>query len=808
MIHAFRLGPVSSSGGAPAYAYVGLVEGGEPRIHEAPSDRGGLEVLKKEALGQPLSCEPALAEAGKRLGLESTPLPPGVLKVRALLAYEFATGVQHGASKPGALAAFLKGAAAFWGARSWEVVSPQDRLRVAFLEGHAEVDGELSVVGGDGMRLPGVALCDARGALEKLAILQGEARAEAALRLANLTIDMERDPAWAAEAIEEGYGLPRVPVASRKHRGGVAPMVTQDLLVAAALLEAIATWTGLGEEGAVGEGTAEAAGMRVVARVRASEQLPEAPTVGLTPVGAEPVLAAEEAVKAEAAQPALPEPPTAPSLATSPTAAPATAPAAAAPSPPAEERSKPPAVPAPPAPHAEQPQGEPAAPEPPAAPATAPAAAAPSPPAEERSKPPAVPAPPAPHAEQPQGEPAAPEPPAAPPSPTSSQTVAPAATAPAAAVPSPPTEDRSKPPAVPAPPAPHPQPQGWLRRAWRSLRGEGAPRPSLPAGRAPSRAARPAPPPEPAVDDADPFAPFARALRVEIPAEPPAPSPADEAALAELAGRVLAAAKAATGELVSFPAAALEIVERVHDPKADARGVAGFIARDPALAADVVSVANSAAFRGVSEIESVHEAVARLGLAEVGRVASAVAARRLLDPAGSRGGARATTGLFVRAVAVAMAAAGAALRQRGARSDHVWLGGLLHDVGQALALQLLARLAAEPGAHLTSVGLAERVIERVHVEVGQVAIQQWALPAYLGEICAHHHDTAVPPEAVDLHLVRLTSALARLSELTVVARAAREIVQSAGALKMDAPAVRMLATDLKAAEERAKALVR
>jgi HD-like signal output (HDOD) protein len=393
--------------------------------------------------------------------------------------------------------------------------------------------------------------------------------------------------------------------------------------------------------------------------------------------------------------------------------------------------------------------------------------------------------------------------------------VAPAATAPAAAAPPPPPEERSSPalgglhpPAAPAPPAPSPQPQGWLRRAWRSLRGEGAPRPSLPAGPAPSRAARPAPPPEPAVEDADPFAPFARALRIEIPAEPPAPSPADEAALAELAGRVLAAAKATTGELVSFPAAALEIVERVHDPKADARGVAGFIARDPALAADVVSVANSAAFRGVSEIESVHDAVARLGLAEVGRVASAVAARRLLDPAGSRGGARATTGLFVRAVAVAMAAAGAALRQRGARSDHVWLGGLLHDVGQALALQLLARLSAEPGAHLTSVGLAERVIERVHVEVGQVAIQQWALPAYLGEICAHHHDTAVPAEAVDLHLVRLTSALARLSELTVVARAAREIVQSAGALKMDAPAVRMLATDLKAAEERAKALVR
>jgi len=90
--------------------------------------------------------------------------------------------------------------------------------------------------------------------------------------------------------------------------------------------------------------------------------------------------------------------------------------------------------------------------------------------------------------------------------------------------------------------------------------------------------------------------------------------------------------------------------------------------------------------------------------------------------------------------------------------------------------------------------------------VGEAAIRQWALPAYLLEICAHHHDDAVPAEAVDLHLVRLTSALASLGEPAVAARAAREIVQSAAALKMSAPALRALAADLKAAEKRAVTL--
>jgi putative nucleotidyltransferase with HDIG domain len=260
--------------------------------------------------------------------------------------------------------------------------------------------------------------------------------------------------------------------------------------------------------------------------------------------------------------------------------------------------------------------------------------------------------------------------------------------------------------------------------------------------------------------------------------------------------------------LVSFPAVALQIIEQVHAPDADARGVAGFISRDPGLAADVLAVANSAAFRGVSEVGSVREAVARLGLQEVGRVASAVSARALLLPARAGGGAPSTT-LFTRAVAVATAASATALRLRGAHSDQAWLAGLLHDVGIALAVSALDRLGAQGGAGVTR-PVAERAVELAHVEVGAAALRAWGLPAYLVEVCARHHDEAPPagPDQVDLHLVRLTSALARLGEPEAGVRAAREVVQSAGALGLDVHGVRALAADLRAAEGRAAALVR
>jgi HD-like signal output (HDOD) protein len=395
----------------------------------------------------------------------------------------------------------------------------------------------------------------------------------------------------------------------------------------------------------------------------------------------------------------------------------------------------------------------------------------------------------------------------------------------------PPAEAPVAPPAAAAVEQPEPESpaepearEGWLARIGRALRGRRkeaeeppppeappeAPAPEAPAPE-PGAAAKPAEAPEVEAPAAaapapeHPFAPFARALRVELPAEPPGVPPGEEAGDDALAARVAERAAAPGSELASFPAAALQILELVRDPKSDATRIAGFISRDPALSAGVISVANSAAFRGVSEVESVRDAVARLGLEEVGRVASAVSARAVLDP-GKEGGA--FRHLFTRAVAVSWAASAAAMRQRGARSDHVYLGGLLHDVGRALGARALAQLTAGGSAELTGTARAERVLDRVHARIGEAALQRWGLPQYLRDVCAHHHDEVVPPDQVDLHLVRLVSALALLREPALAARAAREILQSAGALRLGVPGVRALAADLRDAEQRAAALAR
>jgi HD-like signal output (HDOD) protein len=304
------------------------------------------------------------------------------------------------------------------------------------------------------------------------------------------------------------------------------------------------------------------------------------------------------------------------------------------------------------------------------------------------------------------------------------------------------------------------------------------------------------------------FARFARVLGVELPEDASARDPEEEdeedARLTALLKERFAAARP---EPASFPAIALQILNLVASPDAQVSELARLVSRDPALSAGALSVANSAVYRGVQELETVRDAVTRLGLVELGRVAAAVSARTLFSPRlraeQAAFGAR-WNGLFAHAVAVGSAAASQAGRQAGARSDRAYLGGLLHDVGKSLALRALAGLVADGAVAVPDGARLERVLDRVHVELGAEAHQIWALPQYLTVLCVRHHDEAIPadPEFVDLHLVRLTSALADLREPAFAVRAAAEVVQSAGALGLDPYAARAILADLRQSEAR------
>ena len=287
-----------------------------------------------------------------------------------------------------------------------------------------------------------------------------------------------------------------------------------------------------------------------------------------------------------------------------------------------------------------------------------------------------------------------------------------------------------------------------------------------------------------------------------------------EAAEQRLAGRLLEHFRAHRSGPSSLPQLALRILNLVADPDADPGELAQLVSRDPAIAAGVLRVANSAAYPQGSPAQTVRDAINRIGLRELARIAGTLSAGALFNPKARA--EFATYGAFFQeqyqhATATSMAASSLAMSVPHARSDRAFLAGLLHDVGAPIALRSLAALAQDDaGLRALAPEQVRRLIQKVHVEIGGEVHQEWGLPDFATVVCVRHHDAVVPtgPEFADLHTVRLSSALLQARALPPDAARLAEIVQSALSLGLSRFQLRSFEAEVRVFAQRAAAFAK
>jgi HD-like signal output (HDOD) protein len=283
----------------------------------------------------------------------------------------------------------------------------------------------------------------------------------------------------------------------------------------------------------------------------------------------------------------------------------------------------------------------------------------------------------------------------------------------------------------------------------------------------------------------------------------PAPSPltqADEVADAQLAAAVI---KHYYGNQVnpsSLPAIALQVINAISEPTISLVSLARLISQDPAMSAGVLKVANSPAYAGADEITTLRDAITRMGLTEVGRLAGTLAARALFEPKlhpelvpfDSK-----WNEIFAEAVVAARVAAWLAMHVRQVNGDQVFLAALLHDLGRSVGLRSLA--SAGTGVDPADPCI-DRVIEKVHVEIGAEVHELWRLPRFATLVALRHHDLTLPKDGEyrEVHVVRLCSSLVQLRrEPWRVSEVRAEVNESATALGIDAYVLRNLDTQMR-----------
>jgi len=209
------------------------------------------------------------------------------------------------------------------------------------------------------------------------------------------------------------------------------------------------------------------------------------------------------------------------------------------------------------------------------------------------------------------------------------------------------------------------------------------------------------------------------------------------ASLVALLGRI----NAASPSLPPRPEVVAEVMTLLQDPRADSKRLARLVHGDPALAAQVLRVANSPAWRGRARIVTLQQAVARLGIGALQEIVLSAAIAGVYQVKGHEDLA---ASIWRHAIGTALfAKATARLRRRNVES--AFIGGLLHSVGRPVALWELMRQIKKKRLNCTPIAV-RTAVDLGHERVGMALASSWKLPDVVQSVIGHVAD---PVRATD-----------------------------------------------------------
>ena len=198
-------------------------------------------------------------------------------------------------------------------------------------------------------------------------------------------------------------------------------------------------------------------------------------------------------------------------------------------------------------------------------------------------------------------------------------------------------------------------------------------------------------------------------------------------------------------ELPLLPTYATQVVALCSDPSSDARSIAHLLQRDPALAAHVLAIANSAAFASREPIVSLQQAIARMGVRTLADVALSIAVKTKIFRAGRH---LERVQRLWRHSAITAAWAREIARSRRHSVESAFLCGLLHEVGAPVVLQAIEEIQKQCKLEFSATE-TDRAVETFHAQVGGRLISAWSLPQWTRIAALHHHAPQAATEFAD-----------------------------------------------------------
>ncbi|MDD3050403.1 MAG: HDOD domain-containing protein [Candidatus Cloacimonetes bacterium] len=184
---------------------------------------------------------------------------------------------------------------------------------------------------------------------------------------------------------------------------------------------------------------------------------------------------------------------------------------------------------------------------------------------------------------------------------------------------------------------------------------------------------------------------------------------------------------------------AMEIDRLTQNINTSAAQISNIVKIDPALTAKVLKISNSPLYASTRKIDSLQQAIARLGFDEIRKISMSVAIINSFKHNNID-----YEKFWVHSIAVAYVSAYLQKISNLQNTEKAFSCGLLHDVGIIVLDQYLGDLykkVFDIASHKSySLELVEKKILGIcHAEVGAILLRKWRVPDSIAEAVMHHH---------------------------------------------------------------------
>jgi putative nucleotidyltransferase with HDIG domain len=259
-----------------------------------------------------------------------------------------------------------------------------------------------------------------------------------------------------------------------------------------------------------------------------------------------------------------------------------------------------------------------------------------------------------------------------------------------------------------------------------------------------------------------------------------------EAVIAGMAGMGGMPARTALYQLPAFRPVALKFLKMLANEEAEVQKIAALLRSDPALGAEVLTVANSAGYGHSHHVDNLVQAIMVLGFEKTKSLTLTIALKSFL---GDFGNAKVMKACWRHSLAAALVAEQLA-ELYGVSMDQAYTAGLMHDVGRLGLLMIDGeRYAPALERRHRSVGdclEAERGLFHMdHCQAGLWMTQKWGFPTEFSRVAGcHHEELAGRPR----DLASLACAACLLADALGYAAVTCEQAPSAAEIAMQLPA--------------------